>query len=67
MFKRKPKKLVEIKKVNKMLNEILKTERCMVQSSNGWAMCGGAIPTNCVLHIAQKYGFLKEKEDEIRE
>lgn len=59
MFKRKPKELVEIKKVNKMLNEILKTERCMTQGGDYYTMCLSAIPTSNVLDIAYKYGFLK--------
>jgi len=61
MFKRKPKELVEIKKVNKMLNEILKTERGMVESGDCFTAYISAIPTSCVTNIARKYGFLKEE------
>lgn len=64
MFKRKPKELVETKKVNKMLNEILQTASTMNQVGSGWAICLTAIPTHCILNIAQKYGFLKENENE---
>ena len=60
MFKRKPKELVEIKKVNKMLKEILKAERTMTQSGTYYTMCCSAIPTSRVWEIAQKHGFLKE-------
>lgn len=63
MFKRKPKELVETQKVNKMLNEILQTASTMTQFGGGWAKCLNAIPTDCVLTIAQKYGFLKENEN----
>jgi hypothetical protein len=59
MFKRKPKELVEVKKVNKMLNAILDTERTMTQGGDYYTMCCSAIPTSNVLEIARKYGFLK--------
>lgn len=62
MFKRKPQELVERQKVNKMLNEILQTAIVMIQIGDGWASSYvNAIPTDCILNIAQKYGFLKEK------
>lgn len=62
MFKRKSKELVKVKKVNKMLNEILKSDQVMTRSGGGFTWCGSAIPTTCVENIARKYGFLKEKK-----
>ena len=60
MFKRKSKELVEIKKVNKMLEKILETERCISQSSGCYTMVMSVVPTSDVWEIARKYGFLKE-------